>query len=201
MKERWKEIAGYEGLYQVSNKGNVRSLDRTVSYKHPKCHKDGRFSYLCLKGRKLTPILRKMSNYLSYYQVNLVDKQKTKTTHIHRLVAEAFIDNPDNKPQVNHKDGNGLNNNVSNLEWVTQSENTTHAYRVLGRVPSTLGKFGESSPKARAVIQLSLSGDFIKRWGSGSEAVRGGGFDSGSITRCCQGVYSSHKNYKWRYAE
>lgn len=109
--EEWKDIAGFEGMYQVSNMGQVRSLDRLDSrgYKY--------------KGRTVKPSTSK-----GYQYAHLCKLSKYTTISIHRLVALAFIPNPDNLPQVNHIDGNKQNNHVSNLEWVTEKENINHAW-------------------------------------------------------------------------
>lgn len=110
--EQWKDIDAYEGMYQVSSHGRVRSLDR-------KDHR-GRF----WKGR----ILKQVKIKSGYYQVTLLKIGKQKQIGVHRLVALAFVPN-ENKPKIiNHKDGNKTNNFASNLEWVTVSENTKHAY-------------------------------------------------------------------------
>lgn len=103
--EEWRDIPGYESFYQVSNLGNVRSI---------------RFNKI-----------RNMKSWDSngYRAVELYLNNNGYTVGVHRLVALAFIPNPENKPEVNHKDRNRSNNNVENLEWVTQSENVAHAYR------------------------------------------------------------------------
>ena len=109
MQEIWKPIKGYEGLYEVSNLGRVKSLNR---YHHR--HEN---------------ILKNKITKDGYYETTLVKNGKSKFIRSHRLVALTFIDNPLNKTEVNHKDGNKLNNFVGNLEWVTSSENQLHAYR------------------------------------------------------------------------
>lgn len=110
MKEIWKDIEGYEGIYQVSNTGKVRSLDRKV-WNYTK------------KGR----ILKMHNNGHGYYNVSLHSKEKNeKHVYIHILVAKAFIPNPNNYEQVNHKDFNKLNNCVDNLEWVSRKQNVLH---------------------------------------------------------------------------
>ena len=106
--EVWKDVKGFESYYEVSNLGNVRRKKGTSH----------------LKPKKL----KHMFDKDGYRRVNLKIKQKSHTKIIHRLLAEAFIPNPKNKPQVNHKDGNKKNNDLSNLEWVTLSENRQHAY-------------------------------------------------------------------------
>ena len=113
MEEEWKDIKGYERKYQVSNKGNVRSLDR-VSAKGRK-----------LEGRMLTGKDNKASRINVYQLVSL----SGKSYYIHRLVGQAFIDNPENKAEINHIDCDKRNNDVSNLEWCTRKENMEHASR------------------------------------------------------------------------
>lgn len=123
-KEIWKDIAGYEGLYQVSNFGRVRSLDRIIvrgTSKRRGPHKAR------LKGKVLTLV----SGVEGYLVVPL--GKSNPCCRVHRLVAEAFIPNPENKPQVNHIDGNVKNNRVDNLEWCTGQENLIHARDVLHR--------------------------------------------------------------------
>ena len=114
MKEVWKDIDGYEGLYQISNQGRVKSLARNEKY----CKRSETIlkTFMCGSG---------------YQEVILRNKTERKPKLIHRLVAQAFIPNTDGKREVNHKDGNKANNAVSNLEWATPSENQTHSHREL----------------------------------------------------------------------
>lgn len=115
-KEIWKDIKGFEGYYQISNYGNVKGLTRKVKK---------------WDGEKIIKEKIKIADLTKgYYRIALYKKNKIKKEQIHRLVATHFILNPENKPQVNHIDGNKLNNHVSNLEWVTQSENQIHAYKI-----------------------------------------------------------------------
>ncbi|MGL5345738.1 MAG: NUMOD4 domain-containing protein [Peptostreptococcaceae bacterium] len=117
--EIWRDVAGYEGLYEVSNFGNVRSLDRIREDKLGKRYR--------LKGR----VLSLTNTSTGYFKVELTDlERKIKSFKVHRLVASSFIENEFNKPFVNHIDGNPKNNNVINLEWCTQSENVKHALNI-----------------------------------------------------------------------
>jgi hypothetical protein len=109
--EIWKDVVGYEGIYEVSNYGRVKRLETLVKNKN---------------GYRL--VKEKILNIPSHiYQSVFLSNGKVKQQYVHRLVANAFIPNPLNKEQVNHKDGNKLNNNLSNLEWVTKAENQIHA--------------------------------------------------------------------------
>ena len=107
-REIWKDIKGYEGLYQVSNLGKVARQTKTKGLHY-------------LKG---------YINHKGYLKVHLMKERKYQTFRVHRLVGLAFIPNPLNKPQINHKDGNKLNNSVDNLEWVTNEENYEHAIKL-----------------------------------------------------------------------
>lgn len=127
MEEIWKDIQGYENCYQVSNLGRVRSLTRKINTW---------YGIRTTRGQ----ILKPLKTNRNYYRVCLKSHQKNKYISIHRLVAEAFLPNPNDYPVINHKDTNTFNNAVSNLEWCTQSHNIKEAYRV-GNAKPTSGCF------------------------------------------------------------
>ena len=130
--ENWKDIPGYEDYYQASLDGQIRSLDRVTS--------DGRH----VKGRILKPDTLKSG----YQQVLLMVNKYKKYEKVHRLIARTFIDNPEQKPCVNHINGIKNDNRVENLEWVTKSENAVHAYRVLG-IPHNKGSKGKPNHRRK----------------------------------------------------
>lgn len=173
-KEIWKDIAGYEGLYQINNYGDVKSLN-----------------YGNTKKEKIL----KPHNNDGYYDVTLYKHGKHKQYKIHRLVAQNFIPNPKNKPQVNHKDGNKINNNVNNLEWVTNSENIKHAFK------TNLHKkyYGSDHNNAKKIKQYTLEGKFIKEWGSIVEASIYYKTTKENIFSCLKHKSKTAKGYKWEY--
>ena len=170
--EVWKDIKDYEGLYQVSNMGRIKSLKRY--------EKSG--SKIRLRNEKIL----KQKNTMGYNYVILSKCNKLKTYRIHRLVAETFISNPQQLPQVNHIDGNKLNNKAKNLEWCTASYNIKEAYRL-------------NLSKTRKVIQYNLNGDFIKLWSSIANASKSLNLDTSAIVKCCKGKRNRVGNYLWRY--
>ena len=173
MTEEWKVIDERPG-YSVSNLGKVRN-DKT--------------------GKILTPQLHKASKGDNYLFVNL-SKGKVIGRAVHRLVAIAFIPNPDNKPEVNHIDGNHCNNAVNNLEWVTSQENTLHAYRVLNR---RMGKIA-SEVNIKKIVRIEDG----KVFNSLIEAAKACGLKGTSgISHCLRGNKWRHTagGYHWRYYE
>lgn len=181
--EIWKDVQGYEGLYQVSNQGRVKSLERVAPNKH------------CVEER----ILKFKKNRAGYFQVWLYKNNKAKVFLVHRLVAKTFIPNPVNLPQVNHIDENKINNCVSNLEWCTSKYNVNFGHRT-----SKMSKAKTNGKKSKPVFQFTLGGRLIKRWPSTHECGRHG-FNQSVVAACCRNAYGIRKNiykkFRWQYAE
>lgn len=202
MQELFRDIEGYEGLYQISNLGNVRSF-KAVS-----------------KGGNLKPVYRK-----GYLTVTLRKNGVSKIHSIHRLIATAFIPNPDNLPVINHIDGNRGNNDISNLEWCTQLENMRHAFKtgLIKHKPLTdeqklkvstttkeamsrpeikekmrqlaKGKVGVKSARHKEVINLDTGETFI----SVREASKFYRIHESNLASCCRGERSIAGGYHWKY--
>ena len=147
--EQWRPVVGYEGYYEVSDKGNVRSLDKRDRRGH--LH----------RGK----MLKKVPIGYGYVASCLCVDGEVNKAYNHRLVAEAFVPNPSGKPCVNHKDGNKKNNTPENLEWVTHSENGKHSYAVLGRVHprGMLGKQGWNRKFTREQVEAIRSDNRFQR--------------------------------------
>jgi hypothetical protein len=189
MNEIWKAVIGYELNYEVSNCGNVRSKNRStigingITYTH-----------------KSNP-LRPAKNKHGYLQIALSLNNKLSSYCVHVLVAKAFIDNPENKPTVNHKDGIKTNNYVFNLEWATKSEQTIHALEHgLSIMPNTwTGKFGSKHGASKAVEQCTLDNVLIKTYNSIIEAANENHIDPTGITGVCIGRRKTAGGYIWRH--
>ena len=179
--EIWKDIKNYEDKYQVSNFGRVKRKERYIN-------NNGGYQKLNEKILTQHKQYRKSDN--EYIFVNFSIKHKTINKLVHRLVAEAFLENYDEKLEVNHKDGNKANNNINNLEMMTRSENKLHAYRVLKR--KTNGK---------AICQYDLNNKFIKEYESACEASRETNICRSAINDCCRQRKNCKTagNYIWKY--
>ena len=181
MKEIWKDIHEYEGYYQVSNKGNVRSLDRYVVANNKGGTK-------LLKGRSMKLTQTKGRDGHGYMAVNLRKNGTSKVKLVHILVAEAFLPNLDKLPTVNHIDGDKTNNNVNNLEWCSYRDNNIHAlYNKLRQ------------PRGREVVQKDENGEIVNIYKSVTEASRQTGISRGMISHCLNGRCEFAGNYKWTY--
>lgn len=182
MEEVWKNIEGYEGRYQVSNLGNVLSLNyRNHGYAKqltPKCNNNGRLWVELFADKKRKPFL------------------------IHRLVAAAFIPNLEGHPQINHKDENPKNNRVENLEWCTQEYNIQY---YLDRHPAEKRKPRTSTNKygvrlTLTIEQMTLTGEVVRRWDNSRQVAKELGWSDWSISECCRGKRKTAHGYIWRYA-
>lgn len=179
--EIWKDIEGFNGKFAISNKGRVLSKARDVSNCTGTIHKK---DY----------ILKQRTDYKGYMRIDLGNK---KMLAVHRLVAKAFIPNPEGKPQVNHIDGDKTNNNVENLEWCTNQENQLHAVRMGLNDHS---KYDSGKPK-RKVLQIDMkTNEVIKIFNSISEAAKAVGQKNPSnIGGVCRGERKSVGGYFWKY--
>ena len=178
MNEIWKDVEGYEGLYQISNYGNVKSIER-LAYKQYR------------GNRKVNSKILKQFKCSGYLCVKLYNKSKCKTVRVHRLVAETFISNKNNYPEVDHIDTNINNNNVNNLRWCTHKSNFLD------------NKLTFKNIKAKPVICYDLQLNYIQNYNSITEASKKLNLNWGSIKKCCDGD-NRHKRvgkYRFKYLE
>ena len=166
--EIWCPIKGYEGLYEVSDQGRVRSL---------------KFG----KER----IMKPQRNTCGYLMVVLYKNGEKNNCMIHRLVSQTFIPNPDNLPQVNHKDENKENNSVHNLEWCSSKYNTNFGTR----------NQRASMKLSKPILQYTKSGEFVREWKSMNGVQRNLGFYHGNISFCCTGRRKSAYGYIWKFKD
>lgn len=172
--EHWKPVYGYEGLYEVSDFGDVRR----VNHNHT--------------GQ--TSVLKPQKNTKGYLYVGLCKEGKMKRYRVHRLVAQAFIPNPYNLPEVNHKDEDKTSNVVTNLEYCDRKYNVNYG----------TGQQRLAEALSKKVLQLTLDGKIVREWASTMECGRNG-FNQGNVWACCNNKYGKqynvYKGYRWVYAE
>lgn len=204
----WKDIKGYEGLYQVSNLGNIKSMPRTIVT-------NNRFGKMTkyTKSREIKPHLNKKTGY---YQVHLSKNKKTKMFLLHRLVAETFIPNMDNKPQINHINANKTDNRIENLEWCTSSENIKHAFannlshsnfkvqcgskhHFFGKHHSIESKQKMKESHYKKIIQYDKNNKLIKIWNGIKQIEEELNINNGNISQCCRSKRKTAGGYIWRY--
>lgn len=186
--EEWKPVVWYEWLYEVSNLWNIKSIDRYVFW------------------RKQKWIVRKINIDTNWYNsIILAKDKKYLRIRFHRLVAQTFIPNPENKSDVNHIDWNKNNNSVYNLEWNTKSENHIHSRRILKHKtlfqtnhPSKW-KFWKNNPKSKPVNQYDLNWNFIKEWGWQMEAWRSLWISNANISACCRWLKNTCWWFIWKF--
>ncbi|AHL19660.1 NUMOD4 motif family protein [Enterococcus phage VD13] len=174
--EEWLPIKGYEGLYEVSNRGKIKSLARKVSYHNGNSRN--------VPERLLTPV----KNKKGYLNVFLYKSGKATQYRVHRIVAEAFLVNNENKPQINHINEIRDDNRISNLEWATSKENNNHGSR-----NSKISKARSKVVEGKSII----TGEVLRY-----EKVRDvvfDGFNYGAVASCCRGELTSHKGFTWKY--
>ena len=189
-KEKWIPVKGYEGYYEISNKRNIKSVDRINK---EICHHGG-YRMVMHKGKEI----KQRENNKGYYYVILSKDGVVSRKYVHRLIAENFIPNPENKPEVDHIDGNTKNNEISNLRWATHKENLNNPVAKKRCSDKLKGK-----PKfklAKTVYQYTIDGNFVKEWVSIAECERNG-YSRTSVWKCCNNKQSTYKGYIFRYTK
>ena len=176
--EVWKDVPGFEGCYQVSSDGRIKSLARYVN--------------VCGGGKRLISekIIKPTVCKNGYLELHASRKCKKKVFLLHRLVAMLFIENPDKLPEVNHKDENVSNCSVENLEWCTSKYNANYGTRIERC----------AAPQRKKVKQYTQNGQLLKEWSSIKSASRECNFNDSAIIRCCKGKQKTAYGFVWEYA-
>ena len=181
MEEIWKDIPGYEGLYQASSLGNIRSLN--------------------WRGSNTVKNMYLKKSNTGYLTVQLGWKGKPKTFTVHRLVALTFLGNPCGFGEINHKDENKENNSVGNLEWCSHKYNTDYFYDrhpEHGKNKKETDKYGKRL--SLRILQCDAYGNVIREWPNSRTIFVQTGMSDWSISQCCRGRQKTAYGYKWRYA-
>lgn len=187
-KEIWKDIAGYEGYYMVSNMGNVKSLERTVW--------NSRGYYRTVHER----ILKPRKNNKGYLCVILYKDGKAKFYTVHQLVGNAFLSNPQGYKELNHRDEDKTNNNADNLEWCSRSYNCSYNDKAKKAGKKLAEKLRNDPNRSKPVLAIHKINGLILEFPSVHEASRQTGINQSNITRCCQGKQMTAKGYTFFYA-
>ena len=188
MQEVWKSIEGYEGKYEISSLGRVKSLTDK-------------------NGKKRELILKPRVSKNGYLYLNLWESSKGRAKKIHRLVAEAFLPNPENLPVVNHLNCVKTDNRVENLEWTTHSGNALHASQngrlrdQTGEKNHMFGRHGKDHHSSKTLIQKDLDGNIIRVWDNAVIAGETLGYYHGCLQACARGAKKTAYGYLWEYAE
>lgn len=177
MREVWVDISGYEGLYQVSNWGQVKSFPRNGTINEIK-------------------ILKPFKSRNGYLRIKLCKDGVIKTYYVHRLVAEAFIENPNNLPEVNHINEVKTDNRSENLEYCDHKTNINHGSRN-ERIATSM----TNGKRSKAILQFDSQGSLIKEFPSSREVTRQLGYSQGEISKCCNGLRESAYGSIWRFKE
>lgn len=178
MEEIWKDIKGYEERYQVSNLGRVRSKTRKTKFG---------VGYRIYEGQ----ILKQADDKDGYKKIGLSKNGRKRRFFVHRLVGETFIPNEENKPQINHKNGIKYDNNLTNLEWVTPSENTLHGFEKLGRK-------GNNGGQNKEVEQYDKNRKKVGEFESLSAAAENQGVTVQAISYAVKNGNLTNKGYYWK---
>jgi len=177
--EVWKGVKGWEDRYQVSNCGRVKSLERVTVYKNGRKRK--------FPSKILNPGIESSGYRIAILQNGI----KKKSVRVHRLVAEAFLDNPNNYPEVNHKDENKLNNHISNLEWMTFKENINYGTGIERR----------AKKGGKPIAKLDMEGNVLKVYSSVTEAEEVDGYNRSNTSNAAKGNLKQAYGYKWEYID
>lgn len=185
--EKWKAVKGYEGAYEVSSKGKVRSLTRMI-----RTTPNGVEKLREIKGKTLKLYVSNKGYLFAQLSMN----GKIRGLFVHVLVAQAFIENPHGYPTVNHKDENKMNNSVDNLEWCTYTYNNNY-----GTHKERVGEAQKNGIRSKPVAQYTLDGKYLRSFPSMREVWRTFGYKTSMICNCCRGKIKTAYNYKWEYED
>lgn len=197
--EIWKPIKGYEGLYEVSNYGRVRNVPRVIKKE---------LRVMTIKPRMISQYISK----IGYPAVTLCKNKQSRCNFIHRIIAEAFIPNPENKPCIDHINAIKTDNRLKNLRWVTRKENSNNPITLKRLIesskrPERIKKMLETKRKnnsysaPRYVYQFNKDGEFIAKYDSASDASRNTGIHASIIRGCCMRYWNSAGGFVWSYTK